>query len=113
MKTIDVMNAYNVLGEAKTGEMKMSEVLKIVKARKAMRPVAEEASAFMKDIQAKASEWDKLDEGQRKELNEAVEAEMGKDVEVVFEKLEEESIAQLISANGFKVKEIDALGIMA
>ena len=106
------MNVYGVLGEAKMSTLKVEEVLKAVKARKAMRPHVEGWNAFYKDIQERAQQWESMSEEQKMELNKAIEAELAKEFEVDFEKMDEESIAALIQENGFKVREIDLLGIM-
>ena len=107
------MNAYRVLGESKMATLEVSEVIKVVKARKVIRPIAESLESFMKDIQEKAASWDTMTEEQRTELNNAANDELLKEVEVEFEKLSEESIAKLIQENGFKAREIDLLEIMA
>lgn len=112
MKLGEIVNVYGVLGEAKMSTLKVEEVLKAVKARKAMRPHVEEWNAFYKDVQEKAQSWESMTEQQRAELNSAVEAELDKEIEVAFDKLGEESIAALIQENGFKMREIDLLGIM-
>lgn len=113
MKLGEMVNVYGVLGEAKMSTLKVEEVLKAVKARKAMRPHVEEWNAFFKDIQEKAQSWETMTDEQRAELNKAVNEESQREVEVSFEKFTEESIANLIQENGFKVREIDLLGIMA
>lgn len=113
MKLGEMVNVYSVLGEAKMSTLKVEEVLKAVKARKAMRPHVEEWNAFFKDIQEKAQSWETMTDEQRAELNKAVNEESQREVEVSFEKFTEESIANLIQENGFKVREIDLLGIMA
>lgn len=112
MKLGEMVNVYGVLGEAKMSTLKVEEVLKAVKARKAMRPHVEEWNAFFKDIQEKAQSWETMTDEQRAELNKAVNEESQREVEVSFEKFTEESIANLIQENGFKVREIDLLGIM-
>lgn len=113
MKQGEILNAYRVLGESKMATLEVSEVVKVVKARKVMRPTAESLEAFMKDIQEKAESWESMNDEQRAELNKAVNDELAKEVELEFEKLSEESIAKLIQENGFKAREIDLLGIMA
>lgn len=113
MKLGEMVNVYGVLGEAKMSTLKVEEVLKAVKARKVMRPHVEEWNAFFKDIQEKAQSWETMTDEQRVELNKAVNEESQREVEVSFEKFTEESIANLIQENGFKVREIDLLGIMA
>lgn len=112
MKQSEVLNAYRVLGESKMSTLEVSEVIKVVKARKAMRPIAEGLDAFMKDVQEKAASWESMSEEHRAELNKAVNDELAKEVELEFEKLSEESIAKLIQENGFKAREIDLLEIM-
>lgn len=113
MKLEEMVNVYGVLGEAKMSTLKVEEVLKAVKARKAMRPHVEGWNAFYKDIQEKAQAWESMTDEQKTELNKAVEAELSKEIGIEFEKLGEESIAALIRENGFKVREIDLLGIMS
>ena len=112
MKQGEILNAYRVLGESKMATLEVSEVIKVVKARKVMRPIAESLEAFMKDIQEKAASWESMTDEQRMELNNAANDELLKEVEVEFEKLSEESVAKLIQENGFKAREIDLLGIM-
>lgn len=112
MKLGEMVNVYGVLGEAKMSTLKVEEVLKAVKARKAMRPHVEEWNAFFKDIQEKAQSWETMTDEQRAEINKAVNEESQREVEVSFEKFTEESIANLIQENGFKVREIDLLDIM-
>ena len=48
-----VVECYKLLGEAKVTKLEDSEVVKVVKARKAMRPIADEYSEFCKDVQEK------------------------------------------------------------
>lgn len=113
MKLREVVNVFGVLGEAKMSTLKVEDVLKAVKFRKAARPYVEEWNAFFKDIQEKAqASWATLTDEQKAELDKAVEAELGKEVEIVFDKLGEEAVAALIQENGFKVREIDLLDIM-
>ena len=112
MKQIEVLNAYRILGEAKMTTLEVSEVVKVVKARKAMRPTAEALEAFVNDMQEKAAAWESMTDEQRSELNKATNEELTKAVDVDFEKLSEESVAKLIQENGFKTREIDLLDIM-
>lgn len=112
MKLGEMVNVYGVLGEAKMSTLKVEEVLKAVKARKAMRPHVESWNAFYKDVQEKAAAWDSMSEEQKMELNKSIEAELGRDIEVEFGKMSDEAVAALIQENGFKVREIDLLGIM-
>lgn len=61
-KIKQVIEAYKILGEAKVTKLEESEVIKVVKARKAMRPIADEFEAFLKDCQDKfkPEEWDAI-----------------------------------------------------
>lgn len=52
-KITQIVDCYNILGESKVTKLEESEVIKIVKARKAMRSIAEEYEAFSKDIDEK------------------------------------------------------------
>lgn len=113
MKLGEMVNVYGVLGEAKMNTLKVEEVLKAVKFRKAARPHVEGWNAFYKDIMEKAHGWADMTDEQKAELNKAMETELSKDIEITFDKLSEESVAGLIQENGFKVREIDLLGIMA
>lgn len=112
MKLEEIVKIFNVLGEAKMSTLKVEEVLKAVKARKAMRPHVEEWNAFYRDIQEKIQQWEDMSEEQRTEVNKSIEAELAKEIEVEFDKMGDEAIAALIQENGFKVREIDLLGIM-
>lgn len=78
MKLKQLIAAYKALGEAKVAKLEASEVIKIVKARKAMRPIADEYDAFLKDcqekfkpenwdeIQSKAQKWNELTDDEKK-----------------------------------------------
>lgn len=112
MKQVEILNIYRILGESKMTTLEVGEIIKVVKIRKALRSIAESLEAFMKDIQEKAALWESMSEKQRLELNNAVNDELLKEVEIEFEKLSEESIAKLIQENGFKTKEIDFIGIV-
>ena len=136
-----VVEAYKVLGEAKVTKLEESEVIKVVKARKAMRPIADEYEAFLKDCQDKfkPENWDKiqgnlqkwqqegekttLTEEERIEVNEsvieyqskinaAVKDELEKEVEVNIEALKEDSATKLLVENGWELKKIDEIEIL-
>lgn len=135
MKLKQLFTAYKTLGEAKVTKLEPSEVLKIVKARKAMRPHAESYEAFLKDcqeklkpdmwdeIQAKAQKWDELSDLEKKgvntvlteyhsKINEAVLEELEKEVELTVEKLNEDSITKILQENGLELKKLDELEVM-
>lgn len=112
MKLGEMVNAYGILGEAKMTTLKVEEVMKAVKARKAMRPHVEEWQAYFKDIQEKGKAWESMSDEQRAELNKEVESELGKEVDIEIEKMSEESLVAMIQENGFKMREIDFLGVI-
>lgn len=136
-----VVEAYKVLGEAKVTKLEESEVIKVVKARKVMRPIADEYEAFLKDCQEKfkPENWDKIQgnlqkwqqEGEKTTLTEeerievnkavigyqvkidkAVKDELGKEVEVNIEALKEDSATKLLVENGWELKKLDEIEIL-
>lgn len=134
MKLKSLITAYKTLGEAKVTKLETNEVLKIVKARKAMRPHAEDYDAFLKDcqekfkpsnfdeIQERAQKWDSLTDDEKKDLNivlmeynnkinDAVIEELEKEVEVTVEKLNEDALTNLLQENGWKTKDLDNLEV--
>ena len=135
MKLKSIIAAYKALGEAKVTKLEASEVLKIVKARKAMRPYAEDYDAFLKDcqekfqpknfeeIQEKVQKWDSLTDDEKKvvnkvlveynnAINSAILEEIGKDIELNVEKLSEDSLAKIIQENGWELKKLDELEVL-
>lgn len=137
----DVVSAYKVLGDAKVVKLEESEVIKVVKARKAMRPIADDYDAFLKDcqekfkpegwdeIQKKLQQWQQegenttLTEAERIELNKAVigyqkkidaalKDELKREVELNIEPLKEESATKMLVENGWEVRVLDELGLM-
>lgn len=140
-KVKDVVAAYKVLGDAKVVKLEESEVIKVVKARKAMRPIADDYDAFLKDcqekfkpegwdeIQKKLQQWQQegenttLTEAERIELNKAVigyqkkidaalKDELKREVELNIEPLKEESATKMLVENGWEVRVLDELGVM-
>ena len=123
-----------MLGEAKVTKLDFTEALKIIKARKTMRPFAEEYDAFLKDcqekfkpenwdeVQAKAQKWESLTDDEKKDLNiilmeynnkinNAVLEELEKEVEVTVEKLNEDALTNLLQENAWKTKDLDNLEV--
>ncbi len=132
MKLEKIVTAYKALGEAKVTKLDEGEVIKIVKARKAMRPYAEEYDAFLKDaqeklkgegfdeLQAKVQKWAELTDEEKlavnKELNEyqrkidkTVKEELEREVDIEPEKLEDGSLTKLVQENGWEMKKLDEL----
>lgn len=112
MKQSEVLNAYRVLGEVVMTTLEVSDVMKVFKARAAMRPVAESVEAFLKDVQEKSAAWESMSDEQRAELNKAVNDELMKEVDVTFEKLDVEALAKMTKENGFKPREMEMLGVV-
>lgn len=135
MKLKSIIAAYKALGEAKVTKLEASEVLKIIKARKAMRPYAEDYDAFLKDcqekfqpknfeeIQEKVQKWDSITDEEKKSVNKvlveynnsinsAILEEIEKDIEISVEKLSEDSLTKLIQENGWELKKLDELEII-
>lgn len=132
MKLKEVVSLYKILGEAKVSNLDESEIIKIVKARKLIRQSAEEYDAFLKDVQEKfkpenfeyiqnaLQNWNNIDDQERIEINKvvrtyelkintAVAEELEKDVDVVLDKLSEESITKLLKYNDWKLNKLDEL----
>ena len=136
-----IVDAYNALGNAKTTKVDDAEKGKILKARKAMRPIAEEFDAFLKDcqekfkpenwdsIQVKLQQWQKegekttLTEEERTEINKvvieyqtkidkAVADELKKEHEINAEKFADGTDVKLLQENGWKSKQLDAIDIL-
>lgn len=135
MKLKQLISAYKMLGEAKVTKIDFTEALKIIKARKAMRPHAEEYDAFLRDcqekfkpeywdeVQAKAQKWESLTDDEKKDLNiilmeynkkinDAVLGELEKEVEVTVEKLNEDTLTKILQENDWELKKLDELEVL-
>ena len=133
-----IVEAYKMLGEAKVTNLGEAEVVKVIKARKAMRPIAEEFEAFLKDAQDKfrPEDWEETqkmlakwqEEGEKTTLseaeriglnkavigyqsaiNKAVSAELEREREIEFVKLVEGADIKLLSANGWTIGQLDVI----
>ena len=131
-----VVECYNVLDKAKATKLEVSDVIKILDARKAMRPTATDYDAFLKDCQEKfkPEDWDSiqkdlqqwqnegenttLSEERRIELNKAVigyqnninkalKSELEREIELDIEPLSKEARAKLMVENGWSIAEYD------
>ena len=136
-----IVSAYKVLGDAKVTKLEEGEVIKVVKARKAMRPIADDFDAFLKDcqekfkpenwdeVQDKVAQWQKegenttLTKAERVELNKAiigyqqkvdgaVKDELAREVEVSVESLKEESATKMLVENGWELKKLDEIEVI-
>lgn len=132
--TVDkIVKAYAKLGDVKVTTLEDKEVMKVIRMRKAMRPVSEDFNAFLEDVKTKfkpegfeetvrkAQEgWDKMTDAEKKAANElvtgynrkvevAVKEESEKEVEIEFETLSEDSLTKLMKENSMTVAEMEML----
>ncbi|MEE0968271.1 MAG: hypothetical protein U0M06_02720 [Clostridia bacterium] len=141
MKVKSIVEAYKLLGNAKTTNLDDADKGKILKARKAMRPIADEFEAFLKDAQEmfkpegweetqkKLAQWQQEGEkttlseeeriainkaliGYQSAIDKAVKAELDKDVEIEIEKLSEGADIKLISGNDWTPNQLDLIDMM-
>ena len=141
MKVKKIVAAYKVLGEAKVTKLEESEVIKIIKARKVMRPIAEEFEAILKDaqekfkpecwdyVQEKLAQWQQEGEkttlseeeiiainktlsGYQSAIDKAVKSELDKEIEIEIEKLSDGSDIKLMSANDWTPNQLDLIDVM-
>lgn len=140
-KVKSIVEAYKLLGNAKTANLDDADKGKILKARKAMRPIADEFEAFLKDAQEmfkpegweetqkKLAQWQQEGEkttlseeeriainkaliGYQSAIDKAVKAELDKEVEIEIEKLSEGSDIKLMSANDWTPNQLDLIEMM-
>lgn len=131
-----VVECYNVLDKTKATKLEVADVIKILDARKAMRPTATNYDAFLKDCQEKfkPEDWDNiqkdlqqwqnegenttLSEERRIELNKAVigyqnninkalKSELEREIELNIEPLGKDARAKLMVENGWSIAEYD------
>ena len=132
--TVDkIVKAYAKLGDVKVTTLEDKEVMKVIRMRKAMRPVSEDFNAFLEDVKTKfkpegfeetvrkAQEgWDKMTDAEKKAANElvtgynrkvevAVKEESEKEVEIECEQLSEDSLTKLMKENSLTVAEMEML----
>ena len=141
MKVKNIVEAYKLLGNAKTTNLEDSDKAKILKARKAMRPIADEFEAFLKDAQEmfkpegweetqkKLAQWQQEGEkttlseeeravinkaliGYQSAIDKAVKAEFDKEIEIKIEKLSEGSDIKLMSANDWTPNQLDLIDVI-
>ena len=136
-----VLDCYNAFEKAKVNKLEESEKIKILKARKVMRPIHTDFEAFLKDVQemmkpenwdelqAKAQKW--LQEGEKstltkeeqneinksmeaylKKVDSAVKDELAKEVEISIEKLKENSDIKLLEENDWEIGKLDLIEIL-
>lgn len=134
--TVDkIVKAYAKLGDVKVTTLEDKEVMKVIRMRKAMRPVSEDFNAFLEDVKTKfkpegfeetvrkAQEgWDKMTDSEKRAANElvtgynrkvdeAVKEEADREVEIEFEALSEDSLTKLMKENSLTVSEMEMLDL--
>ena len=136
-----VVECYKAFEKSKVNKLEESEKIKILKARKAMRPIHDDYEAFLKDVQEmmKPENWDELQkkvqqwqqegekttltEAERIEINKAlveyskkvdnaVKEELAKEVEINIEKLKENSDIKLLEENDWELGKLDLIEIL-
>lgn len=141
MKVKNIIEAYKLLGNAKVSNLEDSDKGKILKARKAMRPIADEFEAFLKDAQEmfkpegweetqkKLAQWQQEGEkttlseeeriainkaliGYQSAIDKAVKTELDKEVEIEIEKLSEGSDIKLMSGNDWTPNQLDLIEML-
>ena len=141
MKVKTIVEAYKLLGNAKSNNLDDADKGKILKARKSMRPIADEFEAFLKDAQEmfkpegweetlkKLAQWQQEGEkttlteeeriainkaliGYQSAIDKAVKTELDKDVEIEIEKLSAGSDIKLISANDWTPNQLDLIDVL-
>lgn len=135
MKTMNIVSAYRTINAAKLTKMYDADKYKVIKAIRAMKPIAtsfddftKEAQERLKDddfsaMQKKAEQWQKegeqttltMDEriainrfftDYNKRVEECVKEEAEKEVSPEYGRLSEEAFEKLIGSNDWTVKEI-------
>lgn len=136
-----VVDCYNTFEKSKVNKLEESEKIKILKARKVMRPIHDDYEAFLKDVQEvmKPEGWDELQkkvqqwqqEGEKttlteeerieinktlveysKKVDNAIKDELTKEVEINIEKLKENSDIKLLEENDWEIGKLDLIEIL-
>lgn len=98
MKVVELFSVYQFLTGIKTGNMKSADTLKLVKTVRNIKKVLEEFEALRDEFNAK--------EGDKKEMEETLNQELMKEVEVSIEKLSEEAFNAMVEGNDLSVGQI-------
>lgn len=141
MKLKQILDAYSRIENATATKLKEDDVIKLLKARKAMRPHVNEYKDFLKDaqdkfkpenwddVQAKAQKWQQegenttLTEAERIEVNRvgfeynkkvqsAVKDELEKEIEIEFEKLSENADTRLMIENRWTPAQLEEIEML-
>ena len=144
MKTIEITNIFAVLNEAKLTKMEDADKFKVIKALRAIKPIAKGYEDFVEEAKnklkaddhdkmtEKARAWNKDNQGKKvgeltqEEIDElnainkyfsdynsrvenCVKEEAEKEVELTFDKLNEEAFGKLVASNDWTCGQIMAL----
>ena len=141
MKLKQILAAYSRIENATATKLKEDDVIKLLKARKAMRPYVNEYKDFLKDaqdkfkpenwaeIERKIEQWRQegdrttLTEEERIEINKvgseydkkvqsAVKDELEKEIEIEFEKLSENADTKLMIENRWTPAQLEDIEIL-
>lgn len=135
MKLKDIVEAYNLLDEAKITTLDDKDGAKILNNRKTMRPHIQDYNEFLKDAiekfkpenmeelreqmnDIKALSSDKQKEvisqvqAYEKRINAVCDPEVNKDMSLTLEKLSVEASIRLAKENGWPLSKLDLLNIM-
>lgn len=134
-KTSEIVSVYKTLSESKLTKLETSDKAKVLKAMRAMKPVADEWESFIKtvdekiqkenhqEIIEKVAQWQKegenttLSEGERIEINKylieyqrekdtCINDELEKKVNLEFAKISESAFEKLVDSNDWEVKKM-------
>lgn len=144
MKTIEITNIYAVLNEAKLTKMEDADKFKVIKALRAIKPIAKGYEDFVEDaknklkgedydkMSEKAQAWNKDNQGKKvgeltqeeidnlntintyfaeynKRVENCLKEEAEKEVELTFDKLNEDAFGKLVASNDWTCGQIMAL----
>lgn len=138
LKVSDVVNIYKPLNTSKLTKMESADKFKVLKAMRAMKPIADEWDSFIttidsklqgenhEDIIEKVKKWESEGENTtltlkerseinkylmklNKEKNECTKDELNKEVEIEFEKLNKSAFEKFIESNDLEVNAMLAI----
>ena len=126
-----INNAYGALGQISLGNVAPADIAKIMRARKAMRPIYEAYVAFDTDVRKAQANYDILAELESKgkartevenlqydtllpdfvkAVNEAIIPELKKEFDLDIEQISEEAVAQIASNNNLSAGDLEVIG---
>ena len=106
MKLGEVITLFRMLERATFGKLDVAEAMKVYKMKKAMRKHVEEFDAFIKDVN-EHHDLNSMSEEDKKKVDESVNIELAKDIEIEFDKLSEEGAVAFVGENGWSMSLVD------